>query len=104
MRSFLKVAGCVLVLVVGAVLLGAWLSPIDYLPTALHPWAKRAIYGNIWWPILGAEWPQGLLIFPHSMEHFIRSFWINTVLAFAILLMALLIARAGIRRIRPWVK
>jgi hypothetical protein len=104
MRRLLKILSIVIVSAAGAMALAGFMWPLQYLPSPLHPWLKQAVFTNVWWPVLGADWPRGYSFPPDQMEHFVRAFWINAGLLFVTLLGAFVIGRASLRVIISWVK
>jgi F-type H+-transporting ATPase subunit epsilon len=91
MRRALKGMAIACTSSVAAFLLANLISPIHYLPHALHSWAKRAVYFGEWLPILGDEWPAGLWIPLHLTEHALRLWLINTSLMLAMLAVAFIL-------------
>jgi hypothetical protein len=104
MRPALKGIALAGALFAAACLLGKLIWPIEYLPHALHPWAKRVVYSGEWLPVFGDEWPAGLWIPLHLTEHVQRLWLINTGLMLAMLGVAFILVRVALRPAKLWVK
>ena len=100
MRRAFKAVALTITLVVGSLVFGALLQPINHVPNLLTPWIFSFVHGdNGGMPVI--VFPDGGLFIHWYVESVLRAYLVNTGIMFAAFAVLFLVWRVFSRQLRP---